>query len=124
MLCHYSDTTVNTQPSLTYTSTSEWTCTDSGRELSANGIPDHEVDTFPNPNNPNTIAEQDVSVTYTLEPELGTTATSLGGPRGTTGYVLNGVKIDAATGGNSYPYFQRCVKGIVDATGALLPPPA
>ena len=98
--CNYSDSTVNTQPSLTYTSTSEWTCTDSGRVLSANGIPDHEVGTFPNPNNPHTIAEQDVSVTYTLEPELGTTATSLGGPRGTTGYVLNGVKIDADTAGS------------------------
>jgi len=98
-LCDYSDTTFNSQESLTYTSMSQWTCTDTTRELSANGIPDHEVGTFPNASNPNTISEQTVSASYTLEPTLGTTATELGGPRGSTGYVLNGVKIDASTAG-------------------------
>ena len=100
VLCGYSDSTFNSQPSLTYTSTSEWTCTDTTRQLSANGIPDHEVGTFPNAGNPNTISEQDVSASYTLEPAVTTTATQLGGPRGVTGYVLNGVKIDADTAGS------------------------
>lgn len=98
-LCDYSDTTFNSQESLTYTSMSQWTCTDTTRELSANGIPDHEVGTFPNVNNPNTISEQTVSASYTLEPALAQSATELGGPRGSTGYVLNGVKIDASTAG-------------------------
>jgi len=100
ILCDYDDTTYNNQESLTYTSTSTWTCTDSTRELTANGIPDHEVGTFPNPGNPNTISEQTVSASFTLEPAETTTPTELGGPRGPAGYVLNGVKIDAGTGGS------------------------
>ena len=99
VLCDYSDTTFNAQPSLTYTSSSEWTCTGSMRELTANGIPDHDVGTFPNAGNPNVISEQSVSASYTLAPELTSTATEMGGPRGPTGYVLNGVKIDASTAG-------------------------
>lgn len=99
VVCDYSDATFNSQESLTYTSTSHWTCTDTTRELSANGIPDHDVGTFPNENNPNTISEQTVSASYTLKPAEATLATELGGPRGATGYVLNGVKIDASTAG-------------------------
>ena len=67
-LCDYNDSTFNSQPSLTYTSTSQWTCTTTIRQLSANGIPDHDVGAFPNANNPNTISEQTVSASYTLEP--------------------------------------------------------
>lgn len=99
VLCDYSDVTYNSQASLTYTSTSEWTCTGTTRELTANGIPDHEVGTFPNANNPNTIVEQTVAASLTLAPAETTSASGLGGPRGVTGYVLNGVKIDAGTGG-------------------------
>jgi hypothetical protein len=99
VVCDYDDTTFNNQESLTYTSISQWTCTDTTRELSANGIPDHDVGTFPNANNPNTITEQTVSASYTLEPVETTSSTELGGPRGVTGYVLNGVKIDANTAG-------------------------
>jgi hypothetical protein len=99
VLCDYDDTTFNSQPSVTYTSISQWTCTGTTRELSANGIPDHDVGTFPNANNPNTITEQTVSASYTLEPAEATSATELGGPRGATGYILNGVKIDAGTAG-------------------------
>ncbi len=100
VLCAYSDTTTNSQPSLNYTSRSEWSCSGSQRELSANGIPDHFVGTFPNPDNPNTIAEQDVTANFTLAPVLTDSSTELGGPRGATGYVLNGVKIDADTAGS------------------------
>lgn len=100
VVCDYDDATLNSQASLTYTSTSAWTCTDSTRELTANGIPDHDVGEFPNANNPNTISEQTVSASYTLEPSESATATVLGGPRGSTGYVLNGVKIDASTAGS------------------------
>ena len=100
VFCNYNDTTLNSQESLTYTSTSQWSCTDTTRELSANGIPDHDVGEFPNENNPNTISEQTVSANYTLEPTETTLTTELGGPRGATGYVLNGVKIDAGTAGS------------------------
>jgi hypothetical protein len=84
---------------LTY-STAEWKCTETARVLTANGIPDHEVGEFPNDGNPNTISEQDVSASYTLEPTQTSSETVLGGPRGSTGYVLNGVKIDASTAGS------------------------
>ncbi len=55
VLCGYSDSTSNNQASLTITSISDWRCSDGLRTLEANGIPDHEVGTFPNPANPNTI---------------------------------------------------------------------
>ncbi|MEQ9462654.1 MAG: YHYH protein [Haliea sp.] len=99
VLCDYRDTTLNAQPSLNYTSVSEWTCSGTTRHLAANGIPDHEVGTFPNPANPNTITEQDVSASFPLEPQMSQAATELGGPRGTIAYVINGVKVDAGTGG-------------------------
>ncbi|MEM9401233.1 MAG: YHYH protein [Pseudomonadota bacterium] len=100
VLCDYSDTTFNAQPSLTYTSTSTWRCDNGARNLTANGIPDHDVGEFPNPGNPNTIVEQNVSADFTLSPTETSTVTALGGPRGVTGYVLNGVKIDANTAGS------------------------
>ena len=43
-----------------------WTSDDTNRILSGNGIPNHEVGTFPNPNNPNSISEQNVSKIFTL----------------------------------------------------------
>ena len=99
VLCAYDDTTFNNQASLTYTSTSQWTCTDATRELVANGIPDHAVGTFPSADNPNTISEQSVSASYTLAPTETSSATALGGPRGVVGYILNGVKLDPGTAG-------------------------
>ncbi|MDN3640367.1 YHYH protein [Simiduia curdlanivorans] len=110
-LCDYDDTTLNTQPSLSYTSYATWTCSATSRTLTANGIPDHAVGTFPNPNNPNTISEQDVSASYTLTPVETAASTELGGPRGATGYVLNGVKIDAGTGGSCNDSGSYCSLG-------------
>ncbi len=85
VLCAYFDSTPNAQASLTYTSISEWTCSENSRLLSANGIPDHQVGTFPNANNPNTISEQSVSASFTLTPTETGTTTELGGPRGAIG---------------------------------------
>lgn len=99
VLCDYSDVTFNSQESLSYTSESSWTCSEQ-RMLEANGIPDHEVGSFPNPGNPNVITEQSVSAAFTLLPVLTDQRTELGGPRGPVGYVLNGIKIDAATAGS------------------------
>ncbi len=100
VLCDYVNDTFNDSSSLNTYSTAQWTCTDNERLLTANGIPDHEVGEFPNANNPNIISEQNVSTNYSLTPTETTTATTLGGPRGVTGYVLNGVKIDANTAGS------------------------
>ena len=100
VLCDYSQSSYNSSDSVQATSTAAWTCSETARELSANGIPDHEVGEFPNSANPNTISEQTVSATFSLTPtELGV-ATQLGGPAGVTGFMINGVKIDAGTGGS------------------------
>lgn len=99
VMCTYSYNALNSSPSVNKTSTATWTCGTS-RVLAANGIPDHAVGTFPNANNPNTITVQNVAATYKLAPTLTNVATTLGGPRGATGYVLNGIKIDAGTAGS------------------------
>lgn len=97
--CNYSYSAYNDSASVKATSTSAWTCGTS-RALTANGIPDHAVGTFPNPDNPNTIAAQTVTASYTLTPTVTSNATTLGGPAGLIGVILNGIKIDAGTGGS------------------------
>lgn len=96
--CTYSYSAFNSSSSVNAISMSNWTCSATVRALSANGLPDHAVGTFPNAGNPNTIAAQAVSASLSLNPSATATATTVGGPR-TTGYVLNGVKIDASTAG-------------------------
>lgn len=97
--CAYQYSAVNSSTLGSLTSMANWQCTGTSRVLAANGVPDHAVGTFPNANNPNAIAAQSVAATYTLAPTYRGTSTTLGGPAGATGYVLNGVKIDAATAG-------------------------
>jgi len=116
VLCDYLDTTYNDSESVQATSTSEWACSETTRDLTANGIPDHAVGSFPNDNNPNTIAEQTVSVSYTLTPTTSDTTTSLGGPAGAQGYVLNGVKIDASTAGSCDDSGDSC--SLIDNSGS------
>lgn len=98
--CSYSHNAFNSSPSVNTTSTASWTCSSTARMLVANGIPDHPTGTFPNAGNPNAISAQTVTATYTLTPSYNGAVTTLGGPRGVTGYVLNGVKIDAGTAGS------------------------
>lgn len=97
--CEYSYAEFNSSASVNAISSSDWIC-DSRRRLTANGIPDHNVGSFPNPHNPNTISEQSISAVFPIEPIETETSTELGGPRGVLGYVLNGVKIDAGTAGS------------------------
>lgn len=99
VLCDYTNDTYNSSQYVSAYSTVTWSCDGDNRSLTANGIPDHEVGAFPNSNNPSEIEEQSVSDSFSLNPVLTTSASELGGPRGTTGYVLNGIKIDANTGG-------------------------
>jgi hypothetical protein len=74
------------------------------------------VGSFPNSDNPNTISAQSISVSGPLAPTLTSTATTLGGPRGDTGYILNGVKIDAGTAGSCNDSGSSC--SLIGNTGA------
>ncbi len=87
------------------TSTWSWTCNTTARTLTANGLPNHAVGTFPNPGNPNTITTQTINFTATLTPTFGSTNTNIGGPGGASAYSLQGVKFDPGTGG-------ACASGI------------
>jgi hypothetical protein len=86
----------------------QWNCDNGSRNLTANGVPDHEAGTFPNSGNPNTIAAVSISEEYSLAPVVTNTASQLGGPRGVTGYILNGVKVDAGTAGSCDDSGQSC----------------
>lgn len=99
VLCSLVYSAFNTTPSVNATSTSSWSCSSTTRNLTANGLPDHAVGTFPNANNPNAISAQTVTASLHLAPSLSATVTTLGPGTVATGYVLNGVKIDAATAG-------------------------
>ena len=77
-----------------------WTSDELNRILSGNGIPNHEVGTFPNQNNPNTISEQSVNESFTLCPTLvSETGEPAGGPAGAIAFAINSVKFDPATAG-------------------------
>jgi hypothetical protein len=77
-----------------------WTSDGVDRILSGNGIPNHEVGTFPNTNNPNTISEQNVNKRFTLCPEIITeSGLDVVGPALAIAYALNSVKFDPATAG-------------------------
>ena len=77
-----------------------WTSDGIDRILSGNGIPNHEVGTFPNAKNPNTISEQNVNERFTLCPEIITeSGLEVVGPALSIAYALNSVKFDPATAG-------------------------
>ena len=77
-----------------------WTSDGIDRILSGNGIPNHEVGTFPNADNPNTITEQNVTKRFTLCPEIITeSGLEVVGPALVIAYALNSVKFDPATAG-------------------------
>ena len=99
ILCPYSQSTPNITltSGVTATSTSSWTCSTTVRSMTANGVPNHQIGTFPNSGNPNTpTVQSNVTFAATLSPALGSsnnTSRSLG-------YALNGVKFDPGTGGS------------------------
>ena len=77
-----------------------WVSNDLNRILSGNGIPNHEVGTFPNVNNPNTISEQNINKVFTLCPTIvSDNGEPMGGPTGAIAYAINSVKFDPATAG-------------------------
>jgi len=100
ILTDINESVYNDDESVNAYSIFSWTSDDMDRILSGNGIPNHEVGTFPNPNNPNTISEQNVNQTFTLCPALvSETGVPVGGPAGAIAYAINSVKFDPATAG-------------------------
>lgn len=112
VLCNYSYSAFNNSASVNNTSTANWTCTATQRQLSANGIPDHAVGAFPNPNNPNTITAQTISASTTLVPAI---ANAAGSFAQIPGYVLNGVKLEPGTGGTCDSSGSSC--SLIGGTG-------
>lgn len=98
VLCPYTQSTPNITltTGVTATSNSSWICSGTLRSLTANGIPDHQIGTFPGPGNPNVPSAQSVNVSSPLTPVVAASNTAL---RLGFGYALNGVKFDPGTGG-------------------------
>lgn len=96
--CGYSYSAFNSTTSVRATSTVSWSCSSTRRALAGNGLPDHDVGAFPNANNPNTIAAQNVNASMVLVPVP--TATIAARGLGPVGYALNGVKFDPSTAGS------------------------
>lgn len=107
VLCGLNGSEFNASASVRLTATYAWACTGTARTLTANGVPDHEVGTFPNANNPNAIGAQAVSASTTLTPALaaGSTAVTV------TAYALNGVKMDPGTAGTCNDAGNNCNLG-------------
>jgi hypothetical protein len=97
VLCPASGSEYNSSGSVNLTATYSWTCSSTSRVLAGNGVPNHDVGTFPNVNNPNTISAQTVTATYTLTPSI---ANKTGTTAQIVGYGLNSVKFDPGTGGS------------------------
>jgi hypothetical protein len=93
--CTYGFSGMNDSASVKTTSTVTWSCTASERKVTSNGIPDHAVGTFPNPNCPNTIKAQTVAASMPLVP----VSTGKASKIGIVGYAFNGVKFDPSTAG-------------------------
>jgi len=100
VLTDLSENVYNDDESVNAYSIYSWTSDDVDRILSGNGIPNHEVGTFPNNDNPNTISEQNINHIFSLFPELvSEEGEPVGGPAGTIAYALNSVKFDPGTAG-------------------------
>ncbi len=86
-------------PTVNLTSTARWSCTSTQRNLSANGLPDHAVGSFPNADNPSAISAQVVNISYALQAQVSTT-NATGTATNISGYALNGVKFEPGTNAN------------------------
>lgn len=95
VLCGLSGSEYNADESVRLTATFSWVCGARTRVLSSNGLPNHEVGTFPNAGNPNPIAAVATTAIYTLVPGARPNPTAVV----TSGYALNGVKLEPGTTG-------------------------
>jgi hypothetical protein len=84
----------NSSAKINAQSTYAWTCTETTRKVTGNGIPDHAVTTgtFATP-----VGVQNLSISFPLKPADSGKVTLR--PRQATGYALNSVKFDPETAG-------------------------
>ena len=99
VLCSYATSAFNSSASVNATATATWSCSSTLRSLTANGLPDHAVGTFPNNDNPNTIAAQNISVSVTVTPTATSVVTPRVGAMDKPGIALNGIAFDPGTAG-------------------------
>ena len=111
VLCDYASSLFNNSPSVNATATARWSCSSTQRSLAANGLPDHAVGTFPNPENPNTIAAQSIAVSTTLTPKKTAVNTTFGPGTAKPGIALNGIVFDPGTAGTCDNSGNTCSPG-------------
>jgi len=99
VLCDYSSSVPYTSATLTTTATATWSCTSTLRSITANGLPDHAIGTFPNTDNPNTIAAQTISASMSVTPTATSVVTPRVGAMDKPGIALNGIVFDPGTAG-------------------------
>ncbi len=99
VLCNYVTSAFNGSASVNATATAAWSCSSTLRSLTANGLPDHAVGTFPNNDNPNTIAAQNISASMTVTPTVTSVVTPRVGAMNKPGVALNGIAFDPGTAG-------------------------
>jgi len=101
ILTNINEQIYNNDESINEYSIYSWSSDQTDRILSGNGIPNHEVGTFPNPNCPNSISEQNINETFPLLPIIISDEGDygVGGPNGAPAYALNSIKFDPATAG-------------------------
>jgi hypothetical protein len=109
--CEYSHNELNASPNVNAVSMAQWKCNNGIRTLVANGIPDHAIGVFPNPGNQETMSVQRIQFSTSLHPQATNNITRKGGPRVTTGYLLNGIKIDPGTAGTCDDAGANCPMG-------------
>lgn len=93
--CGYTSSVFNASTSVNATSTISISCDATLRTITANGLPDHEVGTFPNEANGQAIAAQSVVKAMPIAPgaEPGFTSVIV------AGYAINGVRFEPGTSG-------------------------
>ncbi len=99
VLCSYSTSVPYTSATLNTSATAAWSCSSTLRSLTANGLPDHVIGTFPNADNPNTITAQAISASVTVAPTKTSVITARSGPMDKPGMALNGIVFDPGTAG-------------------------
>lgn len=107
--CAYSENTLNATVGIA--SSASWGCAGTERTLSANGVPDHDIGTFPNAGNPNTLSAQSISWRTPLNPAETGADTAVK----RTAFALNGVKFDPGT---AQTCTSDCANNGKDNTGA------
>jgi hypothetical protein len=84
-------------PQLGLNASAIWSCNPT-RAVVRNGIPNHAVGNFPNPDNPYSIVAQNSVISFPLRPAIAGEGNFVGGAA-TSGYALNGVKFAFGTRG-------------------------